>query len=294
LAVPSKSRALVEHALAKVNLTLRVIGRRADGYHTLESLVVFAGVKDRLAFASGQALGLTVNGPNAAAAGAIADNLVLRAARALTAEIDGLKLGRFTLTKHLPAAAGVGGGSSDAAAALRLIARANRLKLTDPRLLRAAARIGADVPVCVDPRSRVMRGIGEILSKPLRIPRFNAVLVNPGDAVPTKDVFAQLHRSDRKPQPAAQAHSVPSGRAAFLAYLKRRANDLEPAAVVIAPEIAKLLDALQKTPGCELARMSGSGATCFGLYASAHAATAAARSISRQHRRWWVCATHLG
>ncbi len=234
-------RPLVEHAPAKVNLTLRVIGRRADGYHALESLVVFAGVKDRLTFASDEALSLTVSGPNAAAAGAVADNLVLRAARALAAEIDGLKFGRFTLTKNLPAAAGVGGGSSDAAAALRLIAKANRLKLADPRLLRAAAKIGADVPVCVDPRPRIMSGIGEILSKPLRVPRFAAVLVNPGVAVPTKDVFAQLHRSERMSQPAAQARSVPSGRAAFLAYLKRRSNDLEPAAVEIAPAIAKVL-----------------------------------------------------
>ena len=204
-------RPLVEHAPAKVNLTLRVIGRRADGYHTLESLVVFAGVKDRLTFVPGGAASLTVRGPNAVAAGAVADNLVLRAARTLAAEVDGLKLGRFTLAKLLPAAAGIGGGSSDAAAALRLIARANRLKLTDPRLLRAAAKIGADVPVCVDPRPRVMRGIGEILSKPLSIPRFAAVLVNPGVAVPTKDVFAQLRRSDRRPQPAAQARRVPSG-----------------------------------------------------------------------------------
>ncbi len=287
-------RPLVEHAPAKVNLTLRVIGRRADGYHMLESLVVFAGVKDRLAFAADEALSLIVRGPNAAAAGAVADNLVLRAARALAADIDGLKLGRFSLTKHLPAAAGIGGGSSDAAAALRLIAKANRVKLSDPRLLRAAAEVGADVPVCVDPRPRIMSGIGEILSKPLRVPRFAAVLVNPGVAVPTRAVFAQLHRSGQAPQPAAQARSVPSGRAAFLAYLKRRANDLESAAVEIAPAIAKVLSVLQKTPGCELARMSGSGATCFGLYNSAHAAAAAARSISKQHRRWWVCATHLG
>jgi 4-diphosphocytidyl-2-C-methyl-D-erythritol kinase len=287
-------RPLVEHAPAKVNLTLRVIGRRADGYHTLESLVVFAGVKDRLTFAPGEAFSLAVDGPNAAAAGAVADNLVLRAARALAVDIDGLESGHFSLTKHLPAAAGVGGGSSDAAAALRLMAKANRIKLSDARLLRAAAKIGADVPVCVDPRPRIMSGIGEILSKPLRVPRFAAVLVNPGVAVPTKDVFAQLHRSDRMPQPAAQARSVPSGRAAFLAYLKRRSNDLEPAAVEIAPAIAKVLSALQKTSGCELARMSGSGATCFGLYSSAHAAAAAARGISRQQKRWWVCATHLG
>jgi 4-diphosphocytidyl-2-C-methyl-D-erythritol kinase len=289
-----KSRALVDYAPAKVNLTLRVIGRRADGYHTLESIVVFAGVKDRLTFAPGKTLSLTVWGPNAAAAGATSDNLVLRAVRALAVEIDRLKLGRFTLTKNLPAAAGIGGGSSDAAAALRLIARANRVKLTDPRLLRAAAKVGADVPVCVDPRARIMSGIGEVLSPRLRVPRFAAVLVNPGVAVPTKDVFAQLHRSERQPQPAAQARSVPGARAAFLKYLTRRANDLEAAAVEIAPDIAKVLAALQKTPGCEFARMSGSGATCFAFYPSARVAAAAARSLSKQHKRWWVCATDLG
>lgn len=287
-------RALVEHAPAKVNLTLRVVGRRDDGYHLLESLVVFAGAADRLAFAPGRSLSLTVRGPNAAAAGAIEDNLVLRAARALAARVEGLKLGRFTLTKNLPAAAGIGGGSSDAAAALRLLARANRLKLADPRLLAAAAGIGADVPVCVDPRPRVMSGIGEILSKPLRVPRLPAVLVNPGVAVPTRDVFAQLHRMEREPQPASQGRNVPAGRAAFLSHLKRRANDLEAAAVAIAPDIANVLSVLRESEGCQLARMSGSGATCLGLYSTAQAAAAAARSISKRHRRWWVCATDLG
>ena len=139
-----------------------------------------------------------------------------------------------------------------------------------------------------------MRGIGEILSKPLRIPRFAAVLVNPGVAVPTKDVFAHCIARAASPSLRRKRAAFRAARAAFLAYLKRRANDLEPAAVEIAPAIAKVLAALRKTPGCELARMSGSGATCFGLYASARAAAAAARSISRQHRRWWVCATHLG
>jgi 4-diphosphocytidyl-2-C-methyl-D-erythritol kinase len=246
--VPPRSRAtLVEYAPAKVNLTLRVIGRRADGYHTLESLVVFADVSDRLSFVPGGDSELIVKGPNAAAAGPIADNLVLRAVRALAAEFDGIKLGRFTLDKHLPAAAGVGGGSADAAAALRLLVRANRIKLTDPRVLRAAAKIGADVPVCVDPRPRVMRGVGEVLSEPLAVPRFAAVLINPGVAVPTKDVFAALRRSKRKPQPAAQARSVPHERDAFLVFLERRANDLEPAAIELAPAVANVLAALRKS-----------------------------------------------
>jgi 4-diphosphocytidyl-2-C-methyl-D-erythritol kinase len=205
-----------------------------------------------------------------------------------------LKLGRFTLTKSLPAAAGIGGGSSDAAAALRLLARANRIARSDPRLMRAAERIGADVPVCVDPRNRVMRGIGEILSAPLRVPRFAAVLVNPGVSVATKDVFASLHRLPRKPQPATQARGVPRGRADFLAYLGRRGNDLEPAAVAIAPVIGQVLAVLRASSGGELARMSGSGATCFALFRSAHTASAAARAIAAAHPRWWVCASRLG
>ena len=183
---------LVEHAPAKVNLTLAVLGRRADGYHLLDSLVVFAGEGDRLSFAPGEALSLAVRGLTAKQAGPLDDNLVLKAAKALAAEIPNLKLGRFTLEKRLPVAAGLGGGSSDAGAALRLLARANGIALGDARLQKAARRIGADVPVCVDPRPRRMRGIGEILSAPLSIPKLAAVLVNPGVAVPTKDVFAML------------------------------------------------------------------------------------------------------
>ena len=183
---------LVEHAPAKVNLTLAVLGRRADGYHLLDSLVVFARAGDRLSFAPGKALSLDVRGLTAKQAGALDDNLVLKAAHALAAEIPDLKLGRFTLDKRLPVAAGLGGGSSDAGAALRLLARANRLKLDDRRLQKVARRIGADVPVCVEPRPRRMRGIGEVLSEPLTMPKLAAVLVNPGVAVPTRDVFAML------------------------------------------------------------------------------------------------------
>src|SRR5262245_7489051 len=184
--------ALVERAPAKVNLTLHVLGRRPDGYHELESLVVFADVFDRLTLAPGPNLDLVVRGPSAAAAGAAADNLVLKACRAAAARIESLRFGRFLLDKRLPVAAGLGGGSSDAAAALRLIARVNELDLADPRLADAARAAGADVPVCLDPRSRLMRGIGEVLSGPLALPRLTAVLVNPGVAVATREVFAGL------------------------------------------------------------------------------------------------------
>jgi 4-diphosphocytidyl-2-C-methyl-D-erythritol kinase len=286
---------LVEHAPAKVNLSLAVLGRRADGYHLLDSLVVFAREGDRLSFAPGKALSLSVRGLTAKQTGPLDDNLVLKAANALAAEIPNLKLGRFTLEKRLPVAAGLGGGSSDAGAALRLLARANRLKLDDRRLLKVARRIGADVSVCVEPRSRRMRGIGEVLSAPLSMPKLAAVLVNPGVAVPTKDVFAMLGlKPGAEQKRAARARVLPRDRDGLIEVLAGERNDLEPAAITLQPVIARVLAALRKEPGCRLARMSGSGATCFGLFSSAQAATAAARNLSAKQPRWWVKATVLG
>ena len=187
------STARAEKAPAKINLTLRVLGRRADGYHELESLVAFAGVGDALTFAPGGALTLAVSGPTAQAVGDNADNLVLKAARALAERIADLTLGSFALSKRLPVAAGLGGGSADAAAALRLLARANGVALDDPRLMQAAQATGSDVPVCLDPKPRLMRGVGDVLSAQLDLPRLFAVLVNPGVAVSTRDVFAALN-----------------------------------------------------------------------------------------------------
>jgi 4-diphosphocytidyl-2-C-methyl-D-erythritol kinase len=287
--------ALVEHAPAKINLTLAILGRRADGYHLLDSLVVFAREGDRLSLTPGGPLSLVVRGVTAQEAGPPDDNLVIKAARGLAAEVPGLRLGRFALDKRLPVAAGIGGGSSDAGAALRLLARVNGLGLDDPRLRRVARRIGADVPVCVDPRPRRMRGVGELLSGPVEMPKLAAVLVNPGVAVPTKDVFAILGRKPgEKPERAVRAPALPRDRDGFVAYLVGQRNDLEPAAIKLAPVIARVLAALRKQPGNDLARMSGSGATCFGLFASSRAAAAAARSISAAHPRWWVKATVFG
>jgi 4-diphosphocytidyl-2-C-methyl-D-erythritol kinase len=286
---------LIETAPAKVNLTLAVLGRRTDGYHSIDSLVAFAGVADRLALSPGKPLSLAVRGATAEQAGALDDNLVLKAARGLAAEIPGLKLGHFTLEKRLPVAAGLGGGSSDAAAALRLLARANRLKLDDTRLLKVARRVGADVPVCVDPRPRRMRGIGEILSAPLAMPRLAAVLVNPGVAVPTKDVFAILGLKPGARLPRAErARPLPRERGALIEMLAAGRNDLEPAAIKLQPVIGRVLAALRGEPGCELSRMSGSGATCFGLFASSRAAVAAAQKLEAAHPHWWVKATTFG
>jgi 4-diphosphocytidyl-2-C-methyl-D-erythritol kinase len=285
---------LVEHAPAKVNLTLAVLGRRADGYHLLDSLVVFAGEGDRLTFTPGGPLSLEVRGVTAKAVGPIESNLVFKAAQSLAAEIPNLKLGRFTLDKRLPVAAGLGGGSSDAAAALRLLARVNRLKLNDKRLLKVAAGVGADVPVCVDPRPRRMRGIGEKLSAPLAIPKLAAVLVNPGVAVPTRDGFALLGLKPGVAKRAGRAASLPRSRQDLIERLAGEHNDLEPPAIKLQPVIARVLAALRKEDGCDLARMSGSGATCFGLFASSRAAAAAARHLAAAQPRWWVKATVFG
>jgi len=284
---------LSDRAPAKVNLTLRVLGRRADGYHELESLVVFAGLADRVTLTPGEALGLDVGGPTAAAAGEVGDNLVLRAGRALAARIENLCVGRFALTKLLPVAAGLGGGSADAAAALRLLARLNGLSPTDPRLMEAARLTGADVPVCVDPRPRVMRGIGEKLSPALDLPALPAVLVNPGVPVPTKDVFAKLglapgeRRADATEIPTAQLKR----RDTLISHLEARPNDLQVAAISIQPLIVDVLRAIAGQAGCLLSRMSGSGATCFGLFASEPAAVSAAQVLASSHPRWWVAPT---
>ena len=290
------SRAVLhESAPAKVNLTLRVLGRRRDGYHNIESLVAFVQICDRLALLPGGALKLVVRGPAARSLGSRSKNLVLKAARLLAAEVEGLTLGRFTLTKNLPVAAGLGGGSADAAAALRLLAHANRLKRNDPRILKVARQIGADVPVCLDPRARLMRGIGEILSDPIDIPKLSVVLVNPGVGLATKGVFAR-YDSRRSPAGATQASRamiVPQWRSAFVAMLAVDRNDLEPAALALVPAIATALEVLRGSSGCCLARMSGSGATCFGIFASSRVAAAAARKIKAAHPRWWVRASAL-
>jgi 4-diphosphocytidyl-2-C-methyl-D-erythritol kinase len=288
--------ARVERAPAKVNLTLRVLGRRADGYHELESLVVFAAIGDTLSFTPGGSLALAVRGPTAAAAGDLADNLVLKAVRALAERLEGLKLGGFVLSKRLPVAAGLGGGSTDAAAALRLIARHNRIALDDPRLMAAARATGADVPVCLDPRPRMMRGIGEVLSVPLRLPSLPALLINPGVSVATKDVFATLRAPPVVGQhlPGGVEDTPATSRADLIDFVSRHPNELEPAAISLHPAIAQALAALRALAGCRLARMSGSGASCFALFDSNHAAAAAARALRPAHPNWWIRPTVLG
>jgi len=285
---------LTEFAPAKVNLTLHVLGRRPDGYHEIESLVAFAGIGDRLTFRPGERLELAVEGPTGGAAGPSDENLVLKAARALAERVEGLRLGRFLLSKELPVAAGLGGGSSDAAAALRLLAQANGLSLQDEHLRAAAQATGADEPVCLEPTARMMHGIGEVLSEPLRLPQLPAVLVNPGVAVPTKDVFAALAAppSTGPPQPD-EFISIETDAASLVPLLAARRNDLQTPAIKMQPMIADVLLALERSANCLLARMSGSGATCFGLFGSTVTAEDAARRMQAAHPQWWVRATTL-
>jgi len=290
--VTAGSGDLAEFAPAKVNLTLHVLGRRPDGYHEIESLVAFADVGDRLTFVPGDTLELDVTGPAAQAAGLGGDNLVFKAACALAERVAGLRLGRFSLEKQLPVAAGLGGGSSDAAAALRLLARANSLSINDESVRAAARATGADVPVCLDPQARMMRGIGEILSAPISVPKLPAVLVNPGVAVPTRDVFAALAAPTlTSPAQADDFFEISTDAAALVSILAARRNDLETSAIKLQAVIADVLAALQASPDCLLARMSGSGATCFALFGSAGLAQDVAQRIQTDHPGWWVRTT---
>jgi len=236
-----------------------------------------------------------VSGPTAAAAGPIADNLVLRAARELARRKPGLKAGAFHLLKALPAAAGVGGGSSDAAAALRLLARYNGLCLSDPDVLAAASAVGADVPVCLRPRARMMRGRGEELGPDIILPPLFAVLVNPGAELSTRDVFARLNLAPGEDY-AFSAHPEVAGSPGFdalIGLLRKSRNDLEDPACILLPVIGDVLAVLGAARGCQLARMSGSGATCFGLFADRALASRAARSIRNARPHWWVAARIL-
>jgi 4-diphosphocytidyl-2-C-methyl-D-erythritol kinase len=285
---------LSEEGRAKVNLSLRVIGRRVDGYHDLESVVAFADCADRLTLAPGPELSLETMGPLAQACGEASDNLVLKAAMLLSARVPDLKLGAFTLDKVLPVAAGIGGGSADAAAALRLLAKLNNLALDDPRLLEVALETGADVPVCLVSHACDMTGVGETLLS-LDLPKIPVVLVNPCVPVATRDVFEALGlrhgqllvgatdvlRGTDWPEPGASLED-------WVEVLAASSNDLEEPATRIQPAIGEVIAALSATNGAWLVRMSGSGATCFAIYENTADAQRAAEKIRSDHPAWWV------
>jgi 4-diphosphocytidyl-2-C-methyl-D-erythritol kinase len=282
-------------APAKINLTLRVVGRRADGYHELESLVAFAGLCDWVSFEPGRDPALEVVGPWAAEAGPVDENLVWRAGRALAAHVPGLKLGGFRLVKRLPAAAGLGGGSADAAAALRLLADEARLSVDDARVRAAARATGADVLACLCPRARMMTGIGDQLGPAIALPRMFAVLVNPLVQTATPKVFAALGLApgENLESSAGSFDALGRGAAGLLDFLSSSRNDLEAAAVRIAPAIAVVRERLSRIPEARATGMSGSGATCFALFGDRRSATLARRIVAAERPDWWVEATAI-
>ncbi len=271
-------------APAKLNLALHVTGQRADGYHLLDSLVVFAGIGDRVRAAPARTRSLEIAGPEAEGLSAGEDNLVLRAARAFGAG-SGAKI---TLEKNLPVASGIGGGSADAAATLRALAQLWGVALPGAA---AVLALGADVPVCLAGRPARMSGIGEALARvPLLPGGLAVVLVNPRVVVPTPAVFRTLARKDN---PAMEAMPDKFTDAAALAgWLARQRNDLEAPAIATAPVISEVLDRIAAT-GPLLARMSGSGATTFGLFATLAAAKEAAARLTAEKPGWWVCAAPI-
>lgn len=279
-------------APAKINLYLHVTGRRADGYHELDSLVAFADVGDRVEAVAAEQLSLHISGPFASALNVGVDNLVMRAAEALRAHMgigDGAAL---RLEKNLPVASGIGGGSADAAATIKVLARLwgmhpGRHDLSG-LALGLALELGADVPVCLAGSATYMSGIGEVLEPVSGLPDLPAVLVNPGVAVSTPAVFAARQGGFSKP---GRIDPPPGDIEGWIAALRARRNDLAAPAQTLTPEIGAVLAALEQTPGCGLARMSGSGATCFGLYGDAVDAAAAAAVIERARPDWWVSAT---
>jgi 4-diphosphocytidyl-2-C-methyl-D-erythritol kinase len=273
-------------AHAKLNLYLHVVGRRDDGYHLIDSLAAFAALHDTLTAAPADTLTLAVDGPFAAALATESDNLVLRAARALAAAHGREPRARLQLTKRIPVAAGLGGGSADAAAALHALARLWNVDIPSALPL----RLGADVPVCLVGRPASMSGIGEHLTPAPALPEVALLLVNPGIGVATRDVFDRRSGGYSPPSPIAET----AGDAAGLArLLGSRRNDLTEAAASIAPPIRAALSAVAATEGCLLARMSGSGATVFGLYASDAAAAGAAALVGEAQPSWWVWAGPL-
>lgn len=288
--------ALVEPAPAKINLYLHVLGRRSDGYHEIESLAAFAAVGDVLRLQPGRDALLTIDGPFATALDG--ENLVAKAVRlareaATTAGTD-IRSGTFTLTKNLPVAAGLGGGSADAAAALRLLMRANPEPARMLDWPGIALRLGADVPVCLRSQAALMTGIGERLQPVARLPQAAILIANPRVPLSTADVFRAMQApplAGHPPQPAAPSFRDFDD---LIAALTHTTNDLEPAARALCPEITDVLAALAQLQGARVTRMSGSGPTCWALFATLAQAEAAQHALRAQRPGWWAVAGGLG
>ena len=277
-------------ARAKINLYLHVVGRRPDGFHLLDSLVVFAEAGDEIDVAPADDLSLTIVGPFAGKLTADEDNLVLRAARGLR-DLAGIAAGAaITLTKNLPVASGIGGGSADAAATLAALMSLWKTAPDRAALDRLALSLGADVPVCLAAKASFMGGIGEEIVPVGALPAAHLLLVNPGIATPTPAVFKARTGGFSA---AGRWASPPSDAKALAAALRARGNDLTEAAITVTPAISDVLAAIARTEHCLLARLSGSGATCFGIYAGAAEAEAARRAILATNPGWWAVAAPI-
>jgi 4-diphosphocytidyl-2-C-methyl-D-erythritol kinase len=289
LAEKSGGEALRRLAPAKINLALHVTGRRPDGYHLLDTLAAFAGFGDAVTVAPAEAIELSLGGPFAGHAPAGPENLAWRAA-ALLQEAAGSAAGaRIRIDKAIPAGAGLGGGSADAAATLLALDALWRTGLDGERLAALALKLGADVPMCLAGRALRARGIGEAIVPLSGLPPLPLVLVWPGVALDTSRVFAALDTRDNSPLPDMPEHIGGVSEAAD--WLASCRNDLAAPATRLAPIIADVLQAIGARPGCLLARMSGSGSACFGLFATAGQAEAAAATIAAARAGWWVRAT---
>jgi 4-diphosphocytidyl-2-C-methyl-D-erythritol kinase len=286
--------ALRDTGRAKLNLTLEVLGRRADGFHELRSLVAFASLGDEVEFDPHGPLDLVVEGRFAEALGG--DNLIIKAARAASNKVPGLKLGRFRLVKMLPVASGLGGGSADAAAALRLIARTNSGVLTEATLAELARYLGSDVSVCLKSHPALISGRGENVEPVAGFPSCGVLLANPGRPLATEAVYAALRAEPLAPPPRPRSESLDfhDDFEALLAYATPRGNDLERPAAQLVPEIRDVLAALSALDGVRLARLSGSGPTCFALFASESDATHAGARLAAKFPNWWIAASALG
>lgn len=282
---------LSEFAPAKVNLFLHVTGKQDDGYHLLDSLVVFANVGDRLSISSSDDLTLEHTGPFGDALPDPADNLIIRAAQSLQ-DAHGISAGaHLTLTKTLPVASGIGGGSADAAAAIRGLCRLWGVDASSPTVADLALSLGADVPVCLRDQSTIMRGIGENFIDVNNVPPLHAILVNPGVGVSTPTVFKARTGDFTAPTDWESDIATPP---VLIERLSHRRNDLESPAISLTPVIADVLSALNDLDNIQLARMSGSGATCFALFDDADAAQAGATQLKRDYPAWWTAATIFG
>lgn len=285
-----------EPAPAKINLALHITGRRDDGYHSIDSLVVFAALGDELRLETADAFSLTLSGPFAAAlasSGRAEDNLVLRAAREMTMLHPSIRLGaRLLLDKCLPVASGIGGGSADAAATLRLIDHCWRLNSSAEELARLGRNLGADVPMCLLSKPLGASGIGDIFRPVSGMPSLPLLLVNPGVALSTKAVFSRLSAPFDPGLPMLPARF--SSPIDLVAWLGKTGNGLQAAAREEAPIIDDVLAALAGQADCMLARMSGSGATCFGIFPTLAAAEGAASRLKVARPDWWVSATLTG